>query len=349
MRGNTVGMGGVQQKDIVVPEVTFFHRKPRLAGNYSIEFIFRDVVRRLGANIRPRLAVASFESAGFFRRAYLCVEAAFRQHGVNHVTGDINFVGLLLPGKRTVQTIHDCAHLERTKGLRHALIKLIWVTLPVRRCAYVTTVSEATRRELMKYVPSCDPGKIVVIPVAISERYRRREKPFNKMQPRILQVGTAPNKNIMRLAEALRGMNCTLEVVGRLSDKQRAALSRNGIAYTNFWGLSDEEMVKRYEDSDIVALVSTYEGFGMPILEGQATGRPVITSQVLSMPEVAGSAACLVDPYDVASIREGVLRIVEEDEYREALVHKGLENVKRFDAHRIAMQYLDLYRRLAVQ
>jgi glycosyltransferase involved in cell wall biosynthesis len=201
----------------------------------------------------------------------------------------------------------------------------------------------------MKYVPSCDPGKIVVIPVAISERYRRREKPFNKMQPRILQVGTAPNKNIMRLAEALRGMNCTLEVVGRLSDKQRAALSRNGIAYTNFWGLSDEEMVKRYEDSDIVALVSTYEGFGMPILEGQATGRPVITSQVLSMPEVAGSAACLVDPYDVASIREGVLRIVEEDEYREALVHKGLENVKRFDAHRIAMQYLDLYRRLAVQ
>jgi glycosyltransferase involved in cell wall biosynthesis len=228
-------------------------------------------------------------------------------------------------------------------------MKWIWVTLPVQRCAYVTTVSQATKHELMKYVPWCDPDKIVVIPAAISDRYQRKEKEFNKRRPRILQVGTAPNKNITRLAEALRGIECVLEVVGKLSDDQRAALHRNGIAYSNAWELSDEEMVNRYEESDIVALVSTYEGFGMPILEGQATGRPVITSRVLSMPEVAGSAACLVDPYDVAAIRRGFLRIIDDDEYRGALIRKGFDNVRRFDPHGIAMQYLDLYRRLAVQ
>jgi glycosyltransferase involved in cell wall biosynthesis len=99
--------------------------------------------------------------------------------------------------------------------------------------------------------------------------------------------------------------------------------------------------------ADIIALASSYEGFGMPILEGQAVGRPVITSNILSMPEVAGNAACLVDPYDPSSIRQGILKIIQDAAYRDELVRKGFANVKRFDPQVIALQYLDLYKKVA--
>jgi glycosyltransferase involved in cell wall biosynthesis len=128
-----------------------------------------------------------------------------------------------------------------------------------------------------------------------------------------------------------------------LRPEDEAALRREGVSFSCSWGLSSEAIVRKYEEADIVTLASTDEGFGMPILEGQAVGRPVVTGNVLSMPEVAGDAACLVDPYDVASIRSGILKVIQDDEYRRALVARGFENAKRFDAQRIALQYREVY------
>jgi len=82
-------------------------------------------------------------------------------------------------------------------------------------------------------------------------------------------------------------------------------------------------------------------------VEAQAVGRPVVTSNRCSMPEVAGDAACFVDPESIESIRRGVVRVLEERPYRESLIEKGLENVKRFAPARIAAQYADLYRTIA--
>jgi glycosyltransferase involved in cell wall biosynthesis len=104
--------------------------------------------------------------------------------------------------------------------------------------------------------------------------------------------------------------------------------------------------VKAYVDSDLLLFPSTYEGFGMPILEAQATGRAVVTSDVASMPYVAGDAACLVNPFSVDSIREGVLKVITEASYRDDLVAKGLENVYRFRPEVIVNSYFDLYREI---
>jgi glycosyltransferase involved in cell wall biosynthesis len=93
----------------------------------------------------------------------------------------------------------------------------------------------------------------------------------------------------------------------------------------------------------MVVFASTYEGFGLPIVEANATGRPVITSNICSMPEIAGSAACFVDPSDCSSIRQGILRVMNDDGYRADLIGRGLENVKRFRADTIAAQYAALY------
>jgi glycosyltransferase involved in cell wall biosynthesis len=328
------------------PEVVFFQRKPRPVGNYSVEIIFEDVRRRLGDRIRAVVAVSPYESSGFLKRLASCLYARRSQGQVNHVTGDVSFLGILLEKRRTINTILDCGFLTDSKGIKYAVLKFFWLHLPERRARYLTAISEATKREILRHNP-CDPGKIVVIPVAISPAFRFKEKAFDTAKPRILQLGTAPNKNIPVLVRALKGLSCILHIIGKKVPEYEELLRSNGMQYEYESNLSEQEIVDRYERSDIVTLVSTYEGFGMPILEGQAVGRPVITSRVFSMPEVAGDAAILVDPADVEGIRAGFERIIGDRTFREELVRKGLENVRRFDPDVIADQYLKLYTEIA--
>jgi glycosyltransferase involved in cell wall biosynthesis len=107
-------------------------------------------------------------------------------------------------------------------------------------------------------------------------------------------------------------------------------------------------MVNEYREADMVTLISTKEGFGLPIVEAQATGRSVVTSSTSSMPEVAGEGAILVDPYSSRSIRDGIKTVIENSEYREAIIRKGFENIGRFSPEKIASQYASLYRKLSI-
>lgn len=327
-------------------QVTFLHRRPRSVGNYSIEFIFEDVRRRLKDKIESKIVCSKYESKGLLPRLYNSIEAFFNQSQVNHVTGDINYVGIFLQKNRTIHTIHDCVHLKSSTGIKHQILKLFWLTLPVKKAVYVTAVSESTKKEILKFInyPS---EKIKVINVAISQLFHRYDKSFNDIEPRILQIGTAPNKNIPRLIEALKGISCKLVLIGKHSAEYEQMLKDSLIAYEYKWGLSDDDIVEEYRQADIVTLASTYEGFGMPILEAQSVGKPVITSDLFSMPEVAGDAAYLVNPYDVNSIRKGFETIINDYEFRQALISKGFENVKRFDAKIIANQYYELYKEVA--
>jgi glycosyltransferase involved in cell wall biosynthesis len=97
----------------------------------------------------------------------------------------------------------------------------------------------------------------------------------------------------------------------------------------------------------MVVFASLYEGFGLPILEAQAMGRPVITSNFGAMREAAGEGALLVDPYSVEAIREAVLRVKREPALREDLIAKGLRNAANFSADAVAMKYAQIYRNLA--
>ena len=159
----------------------------------------------------------------------------------------------------------------------------------------------------------------------------------------ILHVGTDPNKNLHRVARALSGIQCQLVVVGRCDAASEGALRSAGVNWVGRTNVTDADMPSIYAQADMVLFASTYEGFGMPIIEAQATGRPVVTSRVTAMPEVAGEGACLVDPYDVASIRSGVSRVLDDASYRDYLVYRGFENVRRFEPRLIASQYARLY------
>ena len=324
-------------------QVVFFQRKPRKHGNFSVEFIFEDVRSRLPASVESVVAISKYESNGIWRRIFNAVEASFRQGDVNHVTGDVNFLANYLKKDKTILTILDCVAMTNSTGFKRWFYKKFFLEMAVRRAKYVTVISEATKQEVLKYVDYPE-EQIIVVPVAISKRYKYAPKKINVDKPRLLHVGLAPNKNLERLIEAIEGIPCHLSIVGKLSDEHKAKLAKHNIEYSYAFNISDEEMVQQYVDCDILTFVSTYEGFGMPIVEANVVGRPVLTSNISSMPEVAGGAACLVDPYDVASIRAGLLKILNDESYRNGLIEKGLENCKRFDGQHITEMYFDLYK-----
>ncbi len=329
-------------------KVIFFQRKPR-PQNFSVEILFKEIRAHFSDNTESVVQVAKYPSNGFWKRLYIGLEAAFAQRSgyVNHITGDITFIGLFLKKNRTVLTLLDLGMMHHPNPVARYILKIFWVALPVRRAAVVTTISQATKDELVKLL-HCDPTKIEVVHVPVLNKLAPCRKVFDKQRPIILQVGTKRNKNLERLVEALKEIPCHLEIIGDgVAKEVMDKLDQYGLSCSISARLSEEEMVNKYKECDLVTFVSTHEGFGMPIVEANIVGRPVVTANVSSMPEVAGNAAHLVDPFDVADIRRGILKVIEEDAYREQLILNGFENQKRFKAELIAGQLEAIYRRVA--
>jgi glycosyltransferase involved in cell wall biosynthesis len=324
-------------------KLNHYQRKPAV-GFQSIERVFEDIRAKFSSDTDVRVVTSRYVSKGFFRRLFNVLEARIRQTEVNHVIGDVHFLACLL-SKNTILTIHDCVMMHRLRGVRRWVYWFFWLWLPIQRSALVTVVSRSTQVELLRYV-KINPKKVRLIHNGVSEEFCFSEKIFCQSTPVLLQVGTAPNKNLERVARALEGKKCKLVILGRLSDSQIQSLEMSGVTYESFSDLSREQVVERYKLADIIIFASTYEGFGLPIVEGNAIGRPVITSNRGSMKEVGEGAACLVDPEDVGSISAGIDKVIFDDAYRYNLIKRGLENIKRFSCTDSAANYEAIYKEL---
>ena len=324
-------------------KVVQFNRKRNSPG--SIEILFATIRKFMSKTIEVELFVPKYESQGLFKRLAIVVESYFNQGDINHITGDIHFASFLLQKKKTILTVHDCVSVIHSKGLKKAILKLFWFTLPLKRVQYVTVISQKTKEELLTLVDFPE-ERIFIIPDCISDQFTYVEqKKFNKEKPRILQIGTKTNKNLIRICEALKDIPCILDIVGKLSGEQLTALQKNNIDYETSVHISEEELIQKYIDADIVAFASTYEGFGMPILEAQTVGRPVLTSNISPMFEVAGEdGACFVDPYSVEDIRHGFKKMIADESVRREIIAFGLENIKKYDPSHVAEMYSSLYK-----
>lgn len=324
--------------------VTYYYRKATTL--HSIERVLETVRSAMPASVKTRSVYCRYRR-GLAGLLYNMIEARARQSGINHITGDIHYLALVLDRKRTLLTIHDCGTLERLRGWRRELARLLWFEWPTRCAGAVTVISEHTKAELLRCT-LCPESRITVIPNPLPPAYGPWQKPFSEREPQLLQVGTQANKNVENVARALTGLRCHLTIVGRLSDQQVSVLKSHGARYTALSHLTDSELLDAYRNADIVLFCSTYEGFGMPIIEANGVGRPVVTSDIDPLRGTAGGAACLVNPYETASIRTGVLRVIEDAGYREELITRGFANAARFGAEAIAMRYAALYEQLSI-
>ncbi|WP_198664850.1 glycosyltransferase family 4 protein [Lewinella sp. IMCC34191] len=332
-------------------QLNLFYRKPYPTA-FSIERLFDRLAvefRARGLHVN-RLELPSYNNQlGAVRQNISWAgtqEKSLSGDGqaVNHVTGDVTSVvfGLDRP---SVITFHDCNPLLRYPKWHPRYWFYRWVIFewPARRAAAVTVISEKTRQEILA-LTSCSADKLRVIPNFVDPAFTFQPKEFNADYPTFLQVGVKANKNLSRLAEALSGIPCRLEIIGEPAGEDLRELEKQGIDFHYASGLSDEEVRQRYVDCDALLFVSTYEGFGLPILEAQMTGRPVVTSNMSPQREVAGAGGAeLVDPEDVSSIRAGVVRLLDDAEDRKNLIARGRQNAQSYHIDSIAKQYLDLY------
>ena len=268
---------------------------------------------------------------------------------------------------RSVVTIHDCIHLMFPQYLKNRAAYAyargaMWSA--AKRSDRILTVSEASKRDILHFF-NVPPEKISVVYNAIEERFwveppadevaRVRER-FQLDQRFVLYVGgIKPHKNLVRLIEAFAELRkgdfeeLKLLIIGdeisKLPALRRAVHSNKLHKHVRFLGfLPDETLAALYRLAAVFVFPSLYEGFGLPPLEAMASGTPVVTSNVSSLPEVAGDAAVLVDPYDVGSIVNGVRRVLTDPQLAGEMRRKGLIRARDFSWERSVARTHDIYR-----
>ncbi len=325
-------------------KIVYIERK--MSEAVSLEKVFRQIKK----NISKKNFETSFTQLPYFSQISGIIKNIFffrkPPADIYHITGDIHYISLLLPPDRTVLTIHDLRFIHFRKGLRRFFLKKLFLDFPIKHLKYITAISEATKKEIISFT-GCPDNKIRVIQNPLREEFCKiSNKKFDEECPIILQIGTSPNKNVDNLVKALKGINCRLKIIGRIDAKLENELAINKINFDQAFNINDEQIMKEYSNADIVSFCSTYEGFGLPIIEAQAIGKAVITSNISPLREVAGGAAVLVNPEEIEEISSGVLKIINDREFRDDIIRKGIENSQRFVPEAIAELYENLYQEI---
>jgi len=240
------------------------------------------------------------------------------------------------------------------------------VPVSLRRASAVIVATQTAKREVMRFigVPS---EKIHVVHHGVSECFREafchRFEPwvdevvakYTGGGPYILTVSTLYRlKNYERLIRAFallkqgKGLKHKLVIVGSEVDLTREELLRwadeqgvrDEVIYAG--GLPHQELAPLYLRADLMCYPSLVETFGHPVVEAMASGCPVVTSNVSCLPEVAGGAAELVDPYSVESIAEGMWRILTDPAHRAELLERGLKRSATFSWEKTAARILEV-------
>lgn len=327
--------------------ITYIFRK-RTPTGFSIEKLFDGIFRYGIKQDWPveKLELPKRTSSIWSVISNVLHTRSFARPGIIHITGDVHYAALLNYKNKVIITIHDVGMVLRKKGLLKFVFWLIWFRLPLPKAKAITVISEKTRHELLEQIDL--PKDIVhVIPNFVNPKYEFTKKEFNSNSFRILHIGTNDNKNLPRVIQALEGLGSKLIIIGKISNEIKIKLDHCLIDYENKISLTEDELHKVYIESDIISFPSTFEGFGMPILEGQAIGRPVLTSNIEPMTTVAGSnGALFVDPFSVMEIRQGFIKLIKNEDLRNKIVAAGIENAKKYSLENIAQKYKDLYESL---
>lgn len=252
--------------------------------------------------------------------------------------------------KRQVVTVHDVVTLDRPEwfsSAKSALYKFITPRL-VKNVDRVITISNYSKERLLAHVP-IEARRVVVVPNGVDEQFVPQGKnAIAAMRNQlalpegryVLCVGSLePRKNIPRLLQAWSRIAGQLpnDVWLVLAGKHQRALLTRSAGLESLpprvllvGHVADELLPALYAGATAFAFPSLYEGFGLPPLEAMACGVPVLTGNLTSFPEVVGEAGVMVDPTSVEAIADGLLRLIQDDSLRQALIAKGLARAALF-------------------
>lgn len=318
--------------------INFFFRKPS-ENFHSIEELFSNIQSAFPDYIHFKNIFLPYHS-GFWGRIKNILFVKKHLAQINHITGDVNYIALGMPKKNTILTVHDIGSILNYSFIKSKIIRLLWFKIPFNRVSKIITISDFSKKEIINNF-KVNRKKLIVIPNCVSEKFTYTPKEFNTDKPNILIVGTKENKNIKNILPALKNIKCTLIIIGKLPENQKEILK--GFEYINFTNVDFEEVVRIYKMSDLLLFPSIYEGFGMPIIEAQASGIPVITSNLEPMKSVASDGAILVNPYNKNEITDAVLNLINNKELRTKLIANGTKNAKKYTCSAIAEELVNIY------
>jgi glycosyltransferase involved in cell wall biosynthesis len=265
----------------------------------------------------------------------------------------LGYVGPLRPPCPHVVTVHDLIYRGFAPHLAtgRRLVLRTFVRATARRADRVITDSANSAAELVADIGLLE-REVVVVPLAARTDLVPAGRDPRVPTPYVLALSSAsPSKNLPRLVEAMLRSGAFgrhhLVIAGNLPDDgsvQRAAgaAPRGRVHLVGY--VPDDELADLLAGADLFAFPSTYEGFGMPVLDAQRLGVPVVCSDAASLPEVAGDGAVLVTPTSVPAMAAGLRAVLEDPARRAELVALGRRNAARFSWEDTAARTLAVYR-----
>ena len=247
------------------------------------------------------------------------------------------------------------------------LYRRVIVQKVVKNSKFLITVSNFEKENITNTFNINDKN-LKVIHNGVNEKFTDKIKKQSKAEIKLkyglpdcflLHIGnTNPRKNTKGVIEAFyqylinSSTDCKLVLIGLnqsklntiVDDTDLLARLKDKIVFTGY--VIDQDLPVIFSMAQVFLFPSLREGFGIPIIEAMACGIPVITSTTSSMPEVAGNAAYLVDPYKTEDIYEGIVKILSDPDFKNELINKGLEHYKLFSWKNTAQDVLELYKQL---
>lgn len=325
-------------------KILYIYRHPDMG--YSIGKVFRPIENQMRKHADVDsiyLPASNYSIKGLWRNIrYVRKFCKKKIFDIIHITGTEHYLLPFLRDERVVITIHDLGFYTNHKSNFKNILKYVFWIKILPLASHVTFISEKSKRETLQLIKLSE-EKYSIIQNPVGPEFSSCPKVINTSCPVILHIGTGDNKNLANTAIALNGFPCKLRIVGKLTESQKMILELYNVCYDCVSNLNDEEILLEYKNCDLVNFPSLYEGFGMPIIEGQSIGRPVLTSNISPTKEVAGNAAVLVNPTSPDSIRNGYEELLE---YSEEYIVKGWENVRRFALSRITQEYFEIYNKM---
>ncbi|QKF61459.1 glycosyltransferase family 4 protein [Campylobacter curvus] len=276
-----------------------------------------------------------------------------------------NIPVLPIRAKKRVVTIHDVFHLAfiDTLSLPKQIYARFMIKAATKKSDRILSVSNFASKEIEEYTKICKQIYIVYNAIDINKFKVIKErqnlnyifKKYNLPQDFILFVGNVkPNKNIKNLLLALKNIDENLVIVG----KRDGFLTQDGgideilkdqnlvkkVYFTGF--VDDEDIAFIYNLAKIFVFPSFYEGFGLPPLEAQACGCPVLCSNAASLPEVCVDSVVYFDPYNVDDIAKNIENLMSDEKMQNELRQKGFENIKRFSWQKSAEKIIKIFKEM---